>query len=52
MLIFSAVQKKNLVVVGVGPAGLVFAINVVVCGYQVILFDAYSEIGGQFNIAK
>lgn len=52
MLIFFVVQKKNLVVVGVGFVGLVFVINVVVCGYQVILFDVYSEIGGQFNIVK
>ncbi len=45
-------QKKNLAVVGAGPAGLAFAINAAARGHQVTLFDAHSEIGGQFNIAK
>lgn len=38
--------------VGAGPAGLAFAINAAARGHQVTLFDAHSEIGGQFNIAK
>lgn len=37
---------------GAGPAGLAFAINAAARGHQVTLFDAHSEIGGQFNIAK
>ena len=45
-------EKKNLAVVGAGPAGLAFAINAAARGHQVTLFDAHSEIGGQFNIAK
>lgn len=44
--------EKNLAVVGAGPAGLAFAINAAARGHQVTLFDAHSEIGGQFNIAK
>ncbi len=52
MPILTAVQKKNLAVVGAGPAGLAFAINAAARGHQVTLFDAHSEIGGQFNIAK
>ena len=49
---FLPCRKKNLAVVGAGPAGLAFAINAAARGHQVILFDAHSEIGGQFNIAK
>lgn len=45
-------QKKNLAVVGAGPAGLAFAVNAAARGHQVTLFDAAGEIGGQFNIAK
>lgn len=52
MPILPAVQKKNLAVVGAGPAGLAFAINAAARGHQVTLFDAHSESGGQFNIAK
>ncbi|MFU0983114.1 FAD-dependent oxidoreductase [Escherichia coli] len=52
MPILPAVQKKNLAVVGAGPAGLAFAINAAARGHHVTLFDAHSEIGGQFNIAK
>ncbi|NIY49678.1 NADPH-dependent 2,4-dienoyl-CoA reductase [Cedecea colo] len=43
---------KNLAVVGAGPAGLAFAVNAAARGYQVTLFDAAAEIGGQFNIAR
>jgi 2,4-dienoyl-CoA reductase (NADPH2) len=39
-------------VVGAGPAGLAFAVNAASRGHSVTLFDAASEIGGQFNIAK
>ncbi|MFU0445227.1 FAD-dependent oxidoreductase [Pseudocitrobacter faecalis] len=52
MPIVPALKKKNLAVVGAGPAGLAFAINAAARGHQVTLFDAHSEIGGQFNIAK
>jgi len=52
MPIVAATQPKNLAVVGAGPAGLAFAINAAARGHHVTLFDAYGEIGGQFNIAK
>ena len=38
--------------VGAGPAGLSFATAAAQCGFDVTLFDAATEIGGQFNIAK
>ncbi|HDL7423405.1 TPA: NADPH-dependent 2,4-dienoyl-CoA reductase [Yersinia enterocolitica] len=43
---------KRLAVVGSGPAGLAFAVTAASRGHQVILFDAATDIGGQFNIAK
>ncbi len=43
---------KKLAVIGAGPAGLAFATSAAQRGHQVTLFDAASEIGGQFNIAK
>lgn len=43
---------KNIAVVGAGPAGLAFATVAAERGHQVTLFDAGSEIGGQFNVAK
>lgn len=52
MPISPAEQKKNLAVVGAGPAGLAFAVNAAARGHSVTLFDAQAEIGGQFNVAK
>ena len=52
MPIVPASVHKNLAVIGAGPAGLAFAINAAARGHKVTLFDAASEIGGQFNIAK
>ena len=52
MPVIATAQKKNLAVVGAGPAGLAFAVNAAARGHQVTLFDAAAEIGGQFNIAK
>jgi len=43
---------KKLAVVGAGPAGLAFATIAAERGHNVTLFDAGSEIGGQFNVAK
>ncbi|WLI75721.1 NADPH-dependent 2,4-dienoyl-CoA reductase [Kosakonia sp. H02] len=52
MPILPARRKKNLAVIGAGPAGLAFAVNAAARGHSVTLFDAQAEIGGQFNIAK
>ncbi|MBW5811813.1 NADPH-dependent 2,4-dienoyl-CoA reductase [Yersinia kristensenii] len=43
---------KRLAVVGSGPAGLAFAVTAASRGHQVTLFEAATDIGGQFNIAK
>ncbi|MDC7706434.1 NADPH-dependent 2,4-dienoyl-CoA reductase [Vogesella indigofera] len=43
---------KKLAVVGAGPAGMAFATIAAGRGHDVTLFDAGSEIGGQFNVAK
>lgn len=45
-------NKKKLAVVGAGPAGLAFATVAAKRGHDVTLFEASSEIGGQFNMAK
>ncbi len=45
-------NKKNIAVVGAGPAGLSAATILAERGHQVTLFEASGEIGGQFNIAK
>ena len=45
-------KKKKLAVVGAGPAGLAAATTAAKRGHDVTLFDAASEIGGQFNVAK
>lgn len=52
MPILPALRKKNLAVVGAGPAGLAFAVNAAARGHSVTLFDSLAEIGGQFNVAK
>ncbi|MCR8915165.1 NADPH-dependent 2,4-dienoyl-CoA reductase [Marinobacter panjinensis] len=43
---------KTIAVVGAGPAGLAFATVAAERGHKVTLFDAGSEVGGQFNVAK
>ena len=45
-------KPKNLAVVGAGPAGLAFSTTAASRGHKVQLFEAASEIGGQFNMAK
>jgi len=47
-----ASARERIAVVGAGPAGLSFATAAAQCGFDVTLFDAAGEIGGQFNIAK
>ncbi len=52
-LIFKEAQvKKNIAVIGAGPAGLSFAVYAADRGHQVKIFEASHQIGGQFNIAK
>ncbi|WP_422342912.1 FAD-dependent oxidoreductase [Parasphingorhabdus sp.] len=43
---------KKIAVVGGGPAGLAYATVSAERGHKVTLFEASSEIGGQFNLAK
>jgi len=43
---------KRIAVIGAGPAGLAYATVAAERGHQVTLFEASSEIGGQFNLAK
>lgn len=45
-------QKQKIAVVGSGPAGLSFATVAASRGHDVTLYEAQSEIGGQFNLAK
>jgi 2,4-dienoyl-CoA reductase (NADPH2) len=45
-------NKKKIAVVGAGPAGLATATISAQRGHEVHLYDAASEIGGQFNMAK
>ncbi len=52
-LIFKDVATpKNIAVIGAGPAGLSFATYAANRGHNVTIFEASSQIGGQFNIAK
>jgi 2,4-dienoyl-CoA reductase (NADPH2) len=43
---------KLIAVVGAGPAGLACATVAAERGHRVVLFDANTQIGGQFNLAK
>ncbi|WP_017604065.1 NADPH-dependent 2,4-dienoyl-CoA reductase [Nocardiopsis alkaliphila] len=44
--------RKNVAVVGAGPAGLAFSVSAASIGHSVTLFDAAAEIGGQLNMAR
>lgn len=52
LVIARATVRKRIAVVGAGPAGLSFSVTAAARGHEVVLFEAASEIGGQFNIAK
>ena len=47
-----APAPKRIAVIGAGPAGLSCSTVAASRGHDVTLFDAASEIGGQFNMAK
>ena len=47
-----AAKKRRIAVVGAGPAGMACAVTAAERGHDVTLFDAATEIGGQFNLAR
>jgi 2,4-dienoyl-CoA reductase (NADPH2) len=52
-LVLSPTRRiKRVAVVGAGPAGLSAAVTLAQRGHQVELFEAASQIGGQFAIAR
>jgi len=51
-IVTRAAAAKSIAVVGAGPAGMAAASTLAERGHKVTLFDARSEIGGQFNLAR
>ena len=45
-------KKKRIAVMGAGPAGMAFSVYAAMRGHHVVLFEAKSEVGGQFNLAR
>jgi len=43
---------RKVAIVGAGPAGMAAAVTAAERGHHVTLFDAATEIGGQFNLAR
>jgi 2,4-dienoyl-CoA reductase (NADPH2) len=52
LIVRPAAVRKQVAVVGAGPAGLAAATNLARRGHGVTLYEAAEEIGGQFNLAK
>jgi 2,4-dienoyl-CoA reductase (NADPH2) len=52
IIIEPTTAKKTIAIVGAGPAGMACAVTAAERGHSVTLYDASSELGGQFNIAK
>ena len=47
-----AVTRREIAVVGAGPAGLAFACAAASRGHRITLFETSEAVGGQFNMAK
>lgn len=52
LVVHPVAVRKQLAVVGAGPAGLAAAVNLAGRGHAVTLYEAAGEIGGQFNLAR
>jgi len=52
LVVQKSTMRKKYAVVGAGPAGLACATTLAERGHDATLFDAATEIGGQFNMAK
>ncbi|MBU6165562.1 MAG: NADPH-dependent 2,4-dienoyl-CoA reductase [Alphaproteobacteria bacterium] len=52
MVVKPTAAPRDLAVVGAGPAGLAFAVEAAQRGHRLTIYEAGSEIGGQFNLAK
>lgn len=52
LVVHPVAVRKQLAVVGAGPAGLAAAVNLAARGHAVTLYEAAGEIGGQFNLAR
>lgn len=52
LIIRKSAAKKRIAVIGAGPAGLAAATTLAERGHRVDLYDASSQIGGQFNLAR
>ncbi|MBT1445503.1 NADPH-dependent 2,4-dienoyl-CoA reductase [Shewanella sp. JM162201] len=45
-------SPKRIAVMGAGPAGMAFSVYAAGRGHKVVLFEAKTEVGGQFNLAR
>src|SRR5579885_2195968 len=52
LVIAPASRRRDLAVVGAGPAGLAAVCTLAERGHAITLYEQASEIGGQFNLAK